>query len=156
MTPAELITRRLKAAIEAAGATVPVRSPLLEALDGEKAEAPSSCIAVSVHVSGQSAEPLPLYSFTATASLAVAIDDDKGGGLFRENYGALWAAFDRLCRADNCAALGDEGDAAADGGACVFAVDGLQLGGGDPPDFQEDENGGVFTTSFTATVTGRA
>ena len=153
MTPAELITRKLKAAIESAGATVPVYSLLLEALAGEKHEAKSSGIAVNVHIAEQRAEPLPLYSFNATVVLTVSLDDDKGGSLFVENYNALWAAFDFLARGDNCVELGDEAD---DTEAHVFAVDGFQLESGDEPDFQQDENGGSWTTTFAATITGRA
>lgn len=153
MTPAELITRKLKAAIEAAGATLPVYSLLLEALDGEKQETPSSGIALNVHIAGQQAEPLPLYSFSVRAILAVALDDDKGGAIFKANYDALWAAFDYLARGDNCVELGDEAD---DTEAHVFAVDGFQLEEGDDPDYQQDENGGSFFTSFAATITGRA
>ena len=153
MTPAELITRRLKARIEAGGATLPVFSLLLEALAGEKHEAKSSGIAVNVHIAEQRAEPLPLYSFNATVVLTVSLDDDKGGSLFVENYNALWAAFDFLARGDNCADLGDEAD---DTPAHVFAVDGFQLESGDEPDFQQDENGGTWTTTFAATITGRA
>jgi hypothetical protein len=153
MTPAELITRKLKAAIEAAGATLPVYSLLLEALDGEKQETPSSGIALNVHIAGQQAEPIPLYSFSVRAILTVALDDDKGGAIFKANYDALWAAFDYLARGDNCAGLGDEAD---DTEAHVFAVDGFQLGEGDPPDFADDENGGTWTTTFAATITGRA
>lgn len=156
MTPAELITRRLKAAIEAAGATVPVYSPLLEALEGVRLEVPSSGIAVNVHMAEQLEEPLPHYSFSATAALSVSLDDDKGGRLFKENHDALWAAFDRLCRGDNCAELGDEDDAPAGGGARVFAADGFQLGGGDSPGWQDDGNGGSWTVTFAATITGRA
>lgn len=153
MTPAELITRRLKARIEASGATLPVFSLLLEALAGEKHEAKSSGIAVNVHIAEQRAEPLPLYSFNATVVLTVSLDDDKGGSLFVENYNALWAAFDFLARGDNCADLGDEAD---DTPAHIFAVDGFQLESGDEPDFQQDENGGTWTTTFAATITGRA
>ena len=153
MTPAELITRKLKARIEASGATLPVFSLLLEALAGEKHEAKSSGIAVNVHIAGQQAEPLPLYSFSVRAILTVALDDDKGGSLFVENYNTLWAAFDYLARGDNCAELGDEGD---DTPAHIFAVDGFELGEGDPPDFADDENGGTWTTTFAATITGRA
>ena len=153
MTPAELITRKLKARIEASGATLPVFSLLLEALAGEKHEAKSSAIALNVHIAEQHAEPLPLYSFNATVGLTVALDDDKGGSLFVENYNALWAAFDFLARGDNCVELGDEAD---DTEAHVFAVDGFQLESGDEPDFQQDENGGTWTTTFAATITGRA
>ena len=153
MTPAELITRKLKARIEASGATVPVFSLLLEALSGEKHEAKSSCIAVNVHIAEQLEEPLPHYSFNATVALTVSLDDDKGGGIFKANYDALWAAFDFLARGDNCVELGDEDD---DTEAHVFAVDGFQLGDGDPPDFADDENGGTWTTTFAATITGRA
>ena len=153
MTPAELITRKLKARIEASGATLQVFSLLLEALAGEKHEAKSSCIAVNVHVAEQHAEPLPLYSFNATVGLTVSLDDDKGGSLFFENYNALWAAFDFLARDDNCVELGDEDN---DTEAHVFEVDGFQLGEGDPPDFADDENGGTWTTTFAATITGRA
>ena len=153
MTPAELITRKLKARIEASGATLPVFSLLLEALAGEKQATPSSGIALNVHVSGQLEEPLPHYTFTVRAVLTVALDDDKGGSLFKENYDALWAAFDFLARGDNCAGLGDEGD---DTEAHIFAADGFELGEGDPPDYQEDDNGGSWTTSFAATITGRA
>jgi hypothetical protein len=153
MTPAELITRKLKAAIEAAGATLPVYSLLLKALDGEKQETPSSGIALNVHIAGQQAEPLPLYSFSVRAILTVALDDDKGGAIFKANYDALGAVFDYLARGDNCAGLGDEGD---DTPAHVFAADGFQLGEGDEPDYQQDENGGSFSTSFAATITGRA
>lgn len=156
MTPAELITRKLKAAIEDGGATVPVYSLLLEALDGEKQETPSSGIALNVHIAGQQAEPLPLYSFSVRAILTVALDDDKGGAIFKANYDALWAVFDYLARGDNCAGLGDEDDELADGAAHVFAVDGFELGEGDEPDYQQDENGGSFSTSFAATITGRA
>lgn len=153
MTPAELITRRLKARIEASGATLPVYSLLLEALEGEKQETPSSGIALNVHIAAQLEEPLPHYSFSARAILTVALDDDKSGGLFKANYDALWAVFDHLARGDNCADLGDEAD---DTPAHVFAVDGFQLENGDEPDFQQDENGGSFSTSFAATITGRA
>ena len=156
MTLAELITRKLKARIEASGATLPVFSLLLEALAGEKHEAKSSGIAVNVHIAGQQAEPLPLYSFNATAILTVSLDDDKGGSLFVENYNALWAAFDFLARGDNCVELGDEADELADDAAHVFAVDGFQIQSGDEPDYQEDENGGSWSTSFAATITGRA
>ena len=153
MTPAELITRRLKARIEASGATLPVFSLLLEALEGEKQETPSSGIALNVHIAEQLEEPLPHYSFSARAILTVALDDDKGGTVFKANYDALWAVFDYLARGDNCAVLGDEAD---DTPAHVFAVDGFQLESGDEPDFQQDENGGSFSTSFAATITGRA
>lgn len=153
MTPAELITRKLKAAIESAGATLPVYSLLLEALEGEKQETPSSGIALNVHIAAQLEEPLPHYSFSARAILTVALDDDKSGGLFKANYDALWDVFDYLARGDNCAELGDEAD---DTPAHVFAVDGFQLENGDEPDFQQDENGGSWTTSFAATITGRA
>ena len=156
MTPAELITRKIKARLETAGATLPVFSLLLEALAGEKLKTPSSGIAVNVHIAEQHGEPLPLYSFSATVILTVALDEDKGGSLFKENYDALWAAFDFLARADNCTELGDESDTIPEGSAHVFAVDGFQLGEGDPPDYQEDENGGTWTTTFAATVTGRA
>lgn len=153
MTPAELITRRLKVRIEASGATLPVFSLLLEALEGEKQETPSSGIALNVHIAGQLEEPLPHYSFSVRAVLTVALDDDKSGGIFKANYDALWAVFDYLARGDNCAELGDEAD---DTEAHVFAVDGFQLGEGDPPDFADDENGGTWTTTFAATITGRA
>ena len=153
MTPAELITRKLKAALETAGVSVPIQSLLLEALEGEKQDTPSSGVALNVHISGQVAEPLPLYTFTLRAILTVSIDDDKGGQLFRSNYEAIWAAFDTLARADNCAALGDEGDEVE---THVFAVDGFQLTDGDEPDYQTDENGGSWSTSFAATITGRA
>lgn len=153
MTPAELITRKLKAAIESAGATLPIYSLLLEALEGEKQETPSSGIALNVHIAAQLEEPLPHYSFSARAVLTVALDDDKGGAVFKANYDALWAVFDNLARGDNCTALGDEAD---DTPAHVFAVDGFQLENGDEPDFQQDENGGSFSTSFAATITGRA
>ncbi len=156
MTPAELITRKLKAAIESAGATVPVYSLLLEAIAGEKQKTPSSGIALNVHISGQLEEPLPHYTFKANAILSVAIDDDKGGAVFKTNYDTLWAVFDNLARGDNCAALGDEDDELDDGAAHVFAVDGFELGEGDEPDYQQDENGGSFSTSFAATITGRA
>lgn len=156
MTPAELITRKLKAAIENAGATLPVHSLLLEALDGEKQETPSSGIALNVHIAAQLEEPLPHYSFSVRAILTVALDDDKSGGLFKENYDAIWAVFDNLARNDNCTALGDENDELAEGAAHVFAVDGFQLAEGDEPTYQQDENGGTFTTSFAATTTGRA
>lgn len=153
MTPAELITRKLKEAIEDGGATVPVYSLLLEALDGEKHESPSSGIALNIHISGQLEEPLPHYVFSVRAILTVALDDDKGGALFKANYDALWAVFDNLARGDNCSALGDEAD---DTPAHVFAVDGFQLETGDEPDYQTDENGGTWTTTFAATITGRA
>ncbi|MBR4353774.1 MAG: hypothetical protein IKP97_00555 [Kiritimatiellae bacterium] len=156
MTPAELITRKLKAQIESAGSTLPVHSLLLEALDGEKQETPSSGIALNVHISEQLEEPLPHYAFSARAILTVSLDDDKGGNLFLENYNALWAAFDNLARGDNCEALGDEADELAEGVAHVFAVDGFQIVEGETPDFQTDENGGYWTTSFAATITGRA
>lgn len=153
MTPAELITRRLKVRIEASGATLPVYSLLLEALEGEKQETPSSGIALNVHIAAQLEEPLPHYSFSARAVLTVALDDDKGGAVFKANYDALWAVFDYLARGDNCAELGDEAD---DTPAHVLTVDGFQLENGDEPDFQQDENGGSFSTSFAATITGRA
>ena len=153
MTPAELITRKLKARIETSGATLPVFSLLLEALAGEKHEAKSSGIAVNVHISGQLEEPLPHYAFSVRVVLTVSLDDDKGGAIFKANYDALWAVFDYLARGDNCAGLGDEGD---DTSAHVFAVDGFQLESGDEPDYQTDENGGTWTTSFAATITGRA
>lgn len=153
MTPAELITRKLKAVIEDGGATVPVYSLLLEALEGEKQATPSSGIALNVHVSGQLEEPLPHYTFTVRAVLTVALDDDKGGALFKANYDALWAVIDNLARGDNCTALGDEGDETP---THVFAVDGFQISDGDEPDYQTDENGGSWTTSFAATITGRA
>lgn len=156
MTPAELMTRKLKAQIESAGATLPVYSLLLEALAGERQETPSSGIALNVHIAGQLEEPLPHYSFSVRAVLTVSLDDDKGGEIFKANYDTLWAVFDNLARNDNCVALGDENDELAEDVAHVFAVDGFQLGEGDEPDYQQDENGGSFTTTFAATITGRA
>lgn len=153
MTPAELITRKLKARIEASGATLPVFSLLLEVLAGEKHEAKSSGIALNVHIAGQLEEPQPHYTFTVRAVLTVALDDDKGGALFKANYDALWAVMDTLARGDNCVELGDEAD---DTEAHVFAVDGFQIESGDEPDFQPDENGGAWSVSFAATITGRA
>ena len=158
MTPAELITTRLKARIVAAGADIPVESLLLQALAGEKKSVASSGITLNVHISGQLHEPLPLYTFKVTARLVAAIDDDKTGDLFKRNYEALWAAFDFLARGDNCTELGDEDDT-PDGDtpvAHIFAVDGFQLADGDEPDYQADENGGTWVTTFTATLTGRA
>lgn len=146
MTPAETITRKLKARIEASGATVPVVSLLLEALEGAKHEAPSSGIGLNVHLEKQLAEAIPLYQFTATAILTVSIDDDKGGRIFKANHDAVWAAFDFLARADNCAELGGED----------FSADGFEMDEGEPPQFSEDTGGGSWTTTFSATVTGRA
>ena len=158
MTPAELITTRLKARIVAAGADIPVESLLLQALAGEKKSVASSGITLNVHISGQLHEPLPLYTFKVTARLVAAIDDDKTGDLFKRNYDALWAAFDFLARGDNCTELGDEDDApdGDDPSPHIFAVDGFQLADGDEPDYQADENGGTWVTTFTATLTGRA
>ena len=153
MTPAELITRKLKAQIEGCGATVPVESLLLQALAGVKRSVSSSGILVSVHIRGQLAEPQPIYIFDVKARLVVSIDDDKTGEMFRENYERIWQAFDHLARRDNCNALGDESD---ETDAHVFAVDGFEFGNGDEPDYQEDDNGGTWTTSFAATITGRA
>ena len=153
MTPAELITRKMKAALEASGVTLPVDSLLLEALAGEKHASKASSIVLNVHVAEQLHEPLPMYSFSAIVALTVSLDDDKGGGLFVENYDAIWAELKRLSLSDNCTALGDEGDETE---THIFAVDGFQLGEGDPPDFAEDENGGTWTTTFAATITGRA
>ncbi|MBQ1429623.1 MAG: hypothetical protein IIZ06_08135, partial [Kiritimatiellae bacterium] len=101
----------------------------------------------------QIAEPLPLYVFNAEIALVAAIDDDKGGETFKTNHDAIWAAFDFLARGDNCTELGDENDETDDP---IFSVDGFQLGTGDAPDYAEDENGGVWTTTFAATITGRA
>lgn len=160
MTPAEVITKKLRQKIIDEGATVPVESLLLQALEGTHKATPSSGIALNVHVSGQLAEPQPLYQFEVTAVLTAAIDDDKSGELFRENYEALWHVFDFLAREDNCEALGDENDHAEGDDdpepEHVFSVDGLQLGSGDDPAYEEDENGGTWTTSFKATLTGRA
>ena len=160
MTPAELISRRLMARLEAAGVSVPVQSLLIQALAGETKSVASSGVLVNCHISEQIAEPLPNYKFDVIVRLVVSIDDDKNGELFAENYAAIWAAFDYLAREDNCEELGDENDHAENDDAPepqhVFAVDGFQLGGGDEPDYQEDENGGTWTTSFTATLTGRA
>ncbi len=153
MTPAELITRKLKSVIESNGATAQVYSLLIEALEGKPHVSPSSGIAINCHVSAQTAEPLPLYTFDLSVALSVALDDDKSGSLFVENYNALWTTFDYLCRADNCTALGDEDD---DVDEHVFAVDGFQLDKGDDPDYQSDANGGSWTCSFAATITGRA
>lgn len=153
MTPAELITQKLKAQIEELGATVPVESLLLQALAGEKREVPSSGVLVSVHINGQISEPQTLYTFDVKVRLVVSIDDDKTGETFRENYERIWQTFDHLARQDNCTSLGDESD---ETDAHVFAVDGFQLGNGDEPDYQEDDNGGTWTTSFAATITGRA
>ena len=153
MTPAELITTRLKVRIVASGADIPVESLLLQALAGEKKSVASSGISLNVHISGQLEEPLPHYTFKVTARLVAAIDDDKTGELFKRNYDALWAAFDFLARGDNCTELGDEDDQTK---THIFAVDGFQLADGDEPDFQADENGGTWMTTFTATLTGRA
>lgn len=152
MTPAELIARRLKAAIENRGTTVPVVSLLLAALTGDRLESLSSCIALNVHIESQTHEPLPLYSFSATATLTVSVDDDRSGGLFATNYEALWNAFADLSQGDNCTAIGDEGDTPP---GSVFAVDGFQITSGSEPSYQEDDNGGSWTTSFAATITGR-
>ena len=147
MTPAESLTRRIKARIESTGADLPIHSLLIAALDGQKAETPSSGIAVNVHIADQLIEPLPQYVFKATVILTVSIDDDKEGILFARNYEAIWNALDFLARGDNCVELGDDS---------VFEVDGFKLSGGDDPDYQEDENAGSFTTSFEATITGRS
>jgi len=170
MTPAEIITRKLKARIEESGATVPVVSLLLEALEGARHEAPSSFIALSVQIAAQLEEPLPHYRFDLAATLVTAIDDDKGGQLFKANHDALWTAFDYLARADNCEELGGDsssgfgglpqetgGDSSSGfGGLPPFLCDGLQLGAGVAPQFSDDEDGGSWTVTFSATVTGRA
>lgn len=154
MTPAELITRKLQARIEQQGATVPVQSLLIQALAGEKKATASSGILVTVHISEQTEEALARYKFDVSARLVSSIDDDKSGTLFKENYDALWAAFDYLARADNCLELGDDED--DETAERVFFVDGFQLGGGDSPDYQDDDNGGSWFATFTATLTGRA
>lgn len=153
MTPAELITRRLMSRLESAGVSLPIQSLLVEALEGEKKAVASSGVVVSCHVGGQLEESLPHYTFDVKVQLAVSIDDDKSGSTFAEQYAALWDAMHYLATADNCTELGDEAD---ETDAHVFAVDGFQLSGGEEPDYQEDENGGTWTTSFTATLTGRA
>ena len=147
MTPPELLARNVAGTILAAGATVPVYSLLLSALAGEKFESPSSGIAVNVHISGQHAEPLPIYTFTVSATLSAAVDDDKDGRLFKHNHDILWRVFDRLARGDTCREIGALG---------VFEVDGLQFLESDPPDFSEDDNGGSFNITFAVQVTGRA
>lgn len=147
MTPAELLTRNIKTRIESTGAGLPIHSLLISALEGQKAETPSSGIAINVHIADQLTESLPQYVFTATVILTVSIDDDKEGILFARNYEAIWNALDFLARKDNCLELGDDS---------VFAVDGFKLSGGGDPDYQEDENAGSFTTSFEATITGRS
>ena len=141
MTPAEIITRRLKSAIEAAGATVPVRSALISALEGGRLDAPSSLIWLRVHVSNQRSEPLPHYDFAVAAGLSVAVDDDRDGSLFAANYAALWSALDSLAREDACSVLGDADDQDVENP--VFSADGFRLTGGDPPEFQEDAAGGA-------------
>lgn len=156
MTPAELITRKLKARLESSGVTLPVVSLLLQALDGEKQAAESSFIALSVSLSEQIAESLPLYVFNAEIALVAAIDDDKGGETFKTNHEAIWAAFDFLARENNCVELGDENDELEEGAAHVFAVDGFHIQSETAPTFNDDENGGTWTTSFAATITGRA
>ena len=153
MTPSELMTRRIKAQLEAAGSTIPVYSILLAALVGEKLETPSSGIAINVHPEEQLEEPLPHFTFKASVILTVSIDDDKEGLLFAQNYEAIWNAVAYLATGDNCIELGDENDEQGDH---VFAVDGFRLSGGDDPDFQEDDNGGSFSASFEATITGRS
>lgn len=154
MTPAELITTKLKAHIENFGATIPVQSLLLQAIAGEMKSVASSGIALNVHIAGQLEEPLPHYQLAVTVRLVVSIDDDKTGDLFKKNYDALWDALKFLSVDDNCVSLGDEDEAT--GAFDCFAVDGLQLTGGDEPDYQADENGGTWVTTFTATLTGRA
>ena len=156
MTPHELMTRKLMEKIAAAGANVPVYSLLVSALQGEKLDTPSSGIAIRIHATGQLAEPQPIYTFAVAVTLTVSIDDDKGGDLFKTNHDAIWDVFDHLARADNCAEIGDEGDTLSEGAAHVFAVDGFQMDEGDDPDYQEDDNGGAWTISFAATITGRA
>lgn len=153
MTPSELITRRMESRLKATGVDLPIYSLLLAALKGERQETPSSGIAVNVHISGQNGETLPHYVFKLVVVLTVSIDDDKEGILFARNYEAVWNALDFLARGDNCVELGDENESVENH---VFAVDGFQLSDGDDPDFQEDENGGSFTTSFEATITGRS
>lgn len=158
MTPAELITRRLISRLATSGATVPIQALLIQALEGEKKTVNSSGFVVTVHIAEQLNEPLPTYVFDVTIRLVVSIDDDKSGALFRENYDAAWAAVDYFARGDNCVELGDEFDTAEFGVDVqhVFAVDGFKLTGGDDPDYAEDENGGNWAFSFTATITGRA
>ena len=148
MTPAELITRNFRDLLaDNFGATLSVYSLLIEALDGEPHVAPASGIAVNIAVSGQRAEPLPLYDFTLTAALAVAVDEDKGATLFAQNYEAIWNACDWLALEDNCAALGADN---------IFLVDGFQLAASNAPAFLDDESGGTWQVSFSAKITGRA
>lgn len=158
MTPAELITRRLSARILTAGVSLPVQSLLIQALEGEKKSVASSGVLISVSNPKQLTEPLTNYEFDVSARLVVAIDDDKSGLLFAENYNAMFAAMHHLAAGDNCTELGDEDDVPAEGETIthVFACDGFQLNGGNEPDYEEDNNGGTWTTSFTATLTGRA
>lgn len=158
MTPAELITRRMMTRLATAGVTLPVQSLLVEALEGERKEVASSGVVVSCHVSSQLEEPLQHYAFDVKVRLCVAIDDDKSGGTFADEYDAVWAAMHYLATGDNCEELGDENDTAEEGQAVahVFAVDGFQLTGGDEPEYEEDGNGGTWTVSFSATLTGRA
>lgn len=155
MTPAELITRRLMTRLATAGVTLPVQSLLVEALEGERKEVASSGVVVSCHISSQLEEPLPHYAFDVKVRLCVAIDDDKSGGTFADEYDAVWAAMHYLATEDHCNELGDEDDDPAPA-THVFAVDGFQLTGGDEPEYEEDDNGGTWTVSFSATLTGRA
>lgn len=153
MTPAELITRKLMEKFKAV-ATLPVESLLVEALEGDAHRAQNSGILVTVHVEAQKFEARREYEFSLSVRLAVAIDDDKSGHLFRENYEAIWSVLDYLADGDNCSEIGSKED--EDNAAGDFFVDGFLLGGGNEPDFAEDDNGGTWTTTFTATLTGRA
>lgn len=155
MTPFELVSRKLAAQLAVSGATLPVESLLIDALEGERRTSPSSGIGLNVHVAEQPFEPLPCLRLSVRVVLVVACDDDKSGVLFRENYDAVWAALFHLASGDNCTALGDEGDELAEGAAHVFAVDGFRLTGGNDPEYEADDNGGTWICTFEATLDGR-
>ena len=144
MTPAEAITRGIASRIEASGATIPVESLLLMALEGEKKTSASSGIVVECHVAEQPSEPVAEFAFDVAVRIAASLDDDKSGRLFAENYEAVWNALLHFVRGDACRALGSGS----------FSANGFYLTGGEAPDYQSGENGGTWTTTFTATVAG--
>lgn len=144
MTPHEILTRNIKAALETHGVNIPCESLLIEALEGKRVEAKSSGVILSAALTEQTYEPLPIFRFEVSAAIHCALDDDKTGTLFRDNFTAVFDAFHSLSLGDDCAALGNDD----------FRVDGFQFAGSDEPSFEEDEFGGSWTAVFRASVAG--
>lgn len=116
---------------------------LLEvAASGEVKQEDMTVLQVRVYNLTQLSEALPMCSLSVELRLNVEQAESANGRVFGEAYDAVAVWLQQVMLGDSCTALSSEG----------FAVDGLQVAGGDA-DF--DPAAGCWYSLWNLTLTGR-